>query len=273
MQENLADMTDEQLNALLAGEPADPAAVEAQPEAIQQQGDITAEAQPTAEQIAAEQAAAVEAQAAPVEQQQAMPMVPIAAVHEERRRRQELQQLLSNPQALAQQLQQFGYQVAEPDQYLDTEAAVQFQVNQATLPLQQENEQLRAYVAEVQQQQAMQRVVQDFGQEAVGLIQQLDQVRPDLAGLDPYLKAAMATGAQWANPQYRQQQIDAKAQQIAEARIAEQLAGSKQTTPVTLAGVTSAQDETAAPDPANLSARDMLGMSDDALDKMIRQRG
>lgn len=241
--EAFASLDDTQRMAILSGEmPAGTQEV-----AIQQQGDMTAQAQPTAEQIAAEQAASQQAQAAEQEQQQQdQRMVPLPALHQERQRRQQAEAVLQDPNALAQYLAQMGYQVVPQGQQEAPELAfedpevINAIVAQRLAPLEQELNAMRAERQQMAYRARIDTAVRDFGPDAEQLIAAFDEASPHQSGLDPYVKAATIHGLRWADPQYRQQQIDAQAQKIAEERLAASLAGSKKSPPVTLAGVTAA---------------------------------
>jgi hypothetical protein len=264
-------MTDDQLMAMLeGGDPAaaqtDPGQTAQTPAAADTQQDqaaptaSTAQVPPQAEQTAVTQQA----------QQQQPQMVDLRALQSERQKRQELQTLLNNPQALAQHLAQMGYQIAEPDPYTEPDEAARFQVNQATLPLQQENEHLKAVLGQIQQEKAIESVRTHFGADADQYLTQFDQLAPQLSGLDPLIKAATMHGLRWADPAYQKQVIEAAAANKAEDQVTAALAGNKKPTPVTLSGITEATNpDTSTVDPERLSGRDLLAMDDKALDKLL----
>jgi hypothetical protein len=253
--EDFEALTDDQRQALLTEEQGEPAATDTpQEEAAEPavppvvpQGDITAQAPPSAEQVPAQPAAQ---------------MVPLGALHEERGKRQEamtrLQQLeaiLQDPNQLAQHLTQQGYQVApaqQPDFYDDPNAAVSAQVQQIVAPLQQEIDYLRQEREAAARQRQVDHARQTFGDETDAYIQRFDASMPQFAGLDPALKAAAVHGMRWADPEYRKQQITAEAEALAKQLVEKALASNgKSSTPITLAGLAPAERDS---DPADFSA-------------------
>ena len=198
---------------------------------------------------------------AQVPQQQ---MVPLAALHEARSRLQQATQFLNDPAALKQHLAAQGYQINEPDMWIEPDQAVNFHVQQATAPLQYENQTLKAQLQEYSQREQLAEVRKAFP-DADELIAIYDQHRPDFAqSVSAYDKAATVHGARMANPEYRQQIITAEAQKLAEKMTADALKSGKSAAPVTLSGIAPAQpNDTKSFE--DLGQDDMNGMSEAAL--------
>lgn len=181
--------------------------------------------------------------------------VPLGALHEERgkhrataSRLQQLEAVLNDPNALAQHMAQQGFQVSPaneaPGLAWEQPEAINALVQQAIAPMQQEVSLLRQERDQLKQAQEMDGLRKDFGPDVDSWLSVLDEHRPDMAHLSPRDKALHVQGLLWSDPEYRQQQIDAKAAAAAEAKVAQTLAGAKAQTPVTLAGLSpSAKDD------------------------------
>lgn len=105
--ENLRDMSDDDLDALLGGDD-ESTADETTTEQAEPQGEVS---EPPAEQDPPAEPAAPEETPQPQARQ-----VPLAELQRERQRRQQYEASLNDPNVLAQRLQQLGYQVAQQQQ-------------------------------------------------------------------------------------------------------------------------------------------------------------
>lgn len=188
--------------------------------------------------------------------------------HEERQQRQQIAGMLQDPQALQQLLAQQGLslQPQQPGPELEWENpdAIGHLVNQAVAPLQQTVQQLQAQLAAAQQREELMALRQQFP-DIEQSIAEVDQTLPHLAGLPPLAKHFLVQGARAADPAYLQQQIDAKANELAEQKLAASLAAGSAQRPVTLAGVTPAQPNGQEIDLASLAGnpKDWEKLSDD----------
>lgn len=265
--QDLSQMTDDQILAMLqsADDPQAQMAAE-QAEPVQEPPAM----ETPAEQMQDVAQAATVPPAAPEQPQ----MVPLGALHEERQRRQQLQQLLNDPQQLAQYLGQQGMTIApqqqepEPELLVEDRSANEAVVQQAIAPY-------KAYIDQLQQQQqmaAMQRQLEEakqaFGPDAEQYIAHFDSVMPHLRNTDPFVKAATVYGARWADPEYRKQQLEAAAKDQAAGMVQQALQSGGQSKPVTLAGVTPA----ASNNPKSLhdmSHAEINKLSDDDIMKLM----
>lgn len=203
------------------------------------------------------------------------PMVPLAAVHEERQKRQQLQSLLEDPHQLAQLLQErHGLQVhapqpeAAPELLVEDQAAIEAIVQQAVAPYAEVIDQLRAERQQMAMQRQMHEAQQAFGSETGAMIAHFDQIMPHLSSADPFIKAAAVNGARWADPEYRQQQIEARAKEIAAQQMAEALKQGGRQTPVTLSGVTPAANDGRSLD--DMSDAEVSKLSDSDLERFLK---
>lgn len=251
--EELNEIPPEELKAYLSGgaapaaeaEPAAPAAPQAEAATDPAQGEQTATSQPTAQG-----------------QQQ---MVPYGALHEERTRRQALEQQVAQHQAALQNpdlLRHLAAQYQPPEQadfMSDPEKYVQQVAQQTAVPLMQHIQQLQSVIQQQQQGARLQALTQQFP-DFQQTVAQFDAAMPHMANADPEQKYLMVKGAQASNPAYMQQQIQAAAQKLAEQQVAAALGGIKATAPVTLAGATpsKANDAPTSPDALNDDEWDKL---------------
>lgn len=256
-------MTLEDFQAIAAQEMA-PAAPPEHPEAPE------GEAGDPAEPPSAEPAPSEEPPEEPAAQRRGNPDVPL---RQERERRRQLEAALQDPRFLAQQLQQLGYQVGpaeqeQPPSVLDDEAAaIQYYIQQHIAPLQAEVQQLRQEREMLRHEQMMAQVRQQFGGlgDVDSHIAQFDADLPEYASLPPALKLLAIQGHQAMNPsnqQNSQAAIQAEAQRLAEAKVAEILKsqGGKGAAPPTLGSLPPAQNPEAM-DMSSMSPRDFGGLS------------
>lgn len=164
--------------------------------------------------------------------------------HAERQQRQQLTGMLQDPQALQQFLAQQGItlQPQQPGPELEWENpdAVRQIAEQAVAPYVQMTQQLQQQLEQAQREKELMQLKQQFP-DIEQSIAEVDQVLPHLAGLPPLAKHFLVQGSRAADPAYLQQQIEAKANELAEQKLAQTLAAGSAQRPVTLAGVTPAQ--------------------------------
>lgn len=300
--EELMNLDDDALTRMLMGEeaPAAEGAAAGQGGGEENpQGDNPAQAQPQAENTPAQQTP--EAPQPPAQQPQQM--VPLAAVHEERTKRQAIatqnQQLVETVNRLTQQLQgaqtqtQAPSQQAAPPQPLDFHADPQGAVNtviqqaldhhhqQVVAPLQNQLQTVTSALQQAtlanQRTQEVQQLAKDYPHlDVPAELALYDQHFPQAGhSVHPLQKLIYVQGAKAMDPDVQQAAVQSAAKAQAVDMTAQALTGNKgkqQATPVTLSGATPARQEGVLPDAANLSKRDILNMSEKDQDELLKAR-
>lgn len=196
------------------------------------------------------------------------------ALRQEREARRQIEaklaqvtQVLQDPQQLAQMLGLQQQQPQAPELAFEDPDVISQLVAQQVAPLQQTVQTLQQQLAQAEQEKVLMGLRSQYP-DLDDALSEFDSNLPQMANMHPLAKYFMVHGSRTTDPKYLQQQIEAKANELAEQRVAERLKGLTSTAqPVTLSGVTPAGGASDGIDLANITDEQW-----DSLDEKTRAR-